>query len=71
MKTGMIRKIDELGRIVIPMEMRKSVGVGTDSEVEFYINKAGDICLAPVRSEDDLLRMKAELEANGYVVTKV
>jgi len=26
--TGIVRKVDELGRIVIPMELRKSLEIG-------------------------------------------
>ncbi len=27
-KTGMVRKIDELGRIVLPVEIRRTLGIG-------------------------------------------
>ena len=36
--TGMIRKVDELGRIVIPMELRKVLGIAEKDPIEIYID---------------------------------
>lgn len=36
--TGMVRKIDELGRIVIPKEIRKNINIHDGEELEIYIN---------------------------------
>jgi len=33
---GIIRKIDELGRFVIPMEMRKKLNIGNEDSLEIY-----------------------------------
>lgn len=35
--TGIVRNIDELGRLVIPKEMRKNMGIGTDDPVEIFV----------------------------------
>ena len=35
---GMIRKIDELGRIVIPKEIRKNINIHDGEELEFIID---------------------------------
>jgi len=35
--TGITRKIDELGRIVLPMEIRRSLGIGEKDALEIYV----------------------------------
>lgn len=32
--TGIVRKVDELGRIVVPIELRRSLGIGDRDAVE-------------------------------------
>ena len=36
--TGMVRCVDELGRIVIPKEMRRQIGIDNTDPVEFYVD---------------------------------
>lgn len=36
--TGIVRKVDELGRIVIPMELRKTLGIEIKDPVEIYVD---------------------------------
>lgn len=40
MNTGIVRKIDDLGRVVIPAEMRRSLGVQEGDQLEIVL--AGD-----------------------------
>ena len=35
--TGIIRKIDELGRFVIPMEMRNKLDISSNDSLEIYV----------------------------------
>ena len=35
--TGHVRRIDELGRIVLPAELRQSHGIADKDEVEIYV----------------------------------
>lgn len=35
--TGIIRRIDELGRFVIPMEMRNKLGISNNDSLEIYV----------------------------------
>jgi len=41
--TGIIRKIDELGRIVIPMEIRKSFDIKEGEPMEIFTNEINQI----------------------------
>ena len=34
--TGIVRRIDELGRIVLPMELRRNYNLGIKDSVEIY-----------------------------------
>jgi len=35
--TGIVRNIDELGRVVIPKEIRKNLGIANSDPIEFYV----------------------------------
>lgn len=35
--TGIVRHIDELGRIVVPKEIRKKLGIANTDPVEIYV----------------------------------
>ncbi len=35
--TGIIRSIDELGRIVVPKEMRSKMGMSSQDPIEIYV----------------------------------
>lgn len=41
--TGIVRKVDELERIVIPIEIRKKLGIEEGTEIEIYINNTSII----------------------------
>lgn len=36
--TGIIRKVDDLGRIVLPSELRKNLGVDVKDYLEIYVS---------------------------------
>lgn len=36
--TGIVRKVDELGRVVIPVEMRRALGVVEGTSMEFHVD---------------------------------
>ena len=41
--TGIVRKVDELGRIVIPRELRRTLGINEKDPVEIYTDGKGII----------------------------
>jgi stage V sporulation protein T len=38
-ETGIVRRIDELGRVVIPKEMRKTLRIREGDPIEIYTDK--------------------------------
>jgi transcriptional pleiotropic regulator of transition state genes len=36
--TGIVRKVDELGRIVLPADLRKSLDYGIDEPLEIFVD---------------------------------
>jgi len=49
--TGIVRRIDDLGRIVIPKEFRRSMGVREGDPLEMCIDDNGGLVLMSYRSE--------------------
>ncbi|MEH7442137.1 AbrB/MazE/SpoVT family DNA-binding domain-containing protein [Bacillus sp. JJ1122] len=37
--TGIVRKTDQLGRIVIPMELRKKLSIGENDPLEIFVDE--------------------------------
>ncbi len=37
--TGIIRKVDDLGRIVLPIELRRSLGIGERDPLEIFVQE--------------------------------
>ena len=37
--TGIIRRIDDLGRVVIPKEIRRNLGIHEDAPLEIFVNE--------------------------------
>ena len=36
--TGIVRKVDELGRIVLPIELRRTLDIGEKDSLEIYVD---------------------------------
>ncbi len=37
--TGIVRKVDELGRIVLPIELRRTLGIDEKDSLEIYVDQ--------------------------------
>ena len=62
--TGIIRKIDDLGRVVIPKEIRKTLRIREGDPMEIYVEKNGEIILkryAPLGEIIDEINSLAEV----------
>ena len=50
--TGIIRRLDDLGRIVIPQEIRRTMGISEGSPLEiFFDEESNGITFVPYHSE--------------------
>ena len=71
--TGIIRKIDDLGRVVIPKEIRKNLRIKEGDSLEIYIENTGDIILKKhIPLGSDLLEIASKYteilsNATGFV----
>lgn len=36
--TGIVRKVDELGRVVIPIELRRTLGISEKDSIEIFVD---------------------------------
>jgi len=41
--TGIVRKVDELGRVVIPIELRRTLGIDEKDALEIYVDSGKGI----------------------------
>ena len=67
--TGIVRRIDDLGRVVIPKEIRRTLGIREGEPLEIFLDGKDTICFrkyeANLRSEID--RLKDQIEACCYL----
>lgn len=50
---GLVRRLDELGRIVLPIEYRKKLKMKEKEEVEIYLLKNG-IYIGKINNEEEI-----------------
>lgn len=62
--TGVVRRIDDLGRIVLPKEIRKNLKIKEGDMLEIYVQDSGVIMLEKYEPMDSLLKL-----ADQYVET--
>ena len=49
--TGIIRRVDDLGRIAIPKEIRKQLKIEGGESLEIFLSRDGEIILKPYRTD--------------------
>ena len=59
--TGIIRRVDDLGRVVIPKEIRRQLKIGESDPLEIFLSGNGEIILKPYRT-DYILRKADDWE---------
>ena len=70
--TGIIHRIDELGRIVIPKGIRKQLKVDESDPFEIFMTKEGEVVLKPCKQQEYTLRRndcwEELVDPNGKVI---
>ena len=61
--TGIIRRIDELGRIVIPKELRRTLHITAGDPIEIFTAEDGVIALRKYEPSNSVLSYLERLEA--------
>lgn len=68
--TGIVRRIDDLGCVVIPREIRKSCGIKDGDPLEIFVDYDGSVLFKkyniPIESEIDSLRERIEYVTGHY-----
>ncbi|MNC54934.1 AbrB/MazE/SpoVT family DNA-binding domain-containing protein [Paenibacillus sp. FSL R5-0636] len=71
--TGIVRKIDELGRIVIPIELRRTMNLDIKDPVEIFVDDEKVILrkyapgCAISGSQDDLIPFEGKLYSRATI----
>lgn len=55
--TGIVRRVDDLGRIVIPREIRRAIGVREGDPMEVFVSKNNDVILRKYVNSSKILYM--------------
>lgn len=71
--TGIVRKVDELGRVVIPIELRRTLGIGEKDALEIYVDgerimlkKYEPACIF-TGNADDLIYFKGKMISRSII----
>lgn len=71
--TGIVRRIDDLGRVVVPKEIRRTLRIREGDPLEIFTDREGEIILkkySPIGELSLFARQYAEslAQATGYIV---
>lgn len=65
--TGIVRKVDDLGRVVLPIELRRTLGIEEKDPVEIFIDE-GQIILQkyqPNTEKDEVVASLKKMAASA------
>ena len=53
--TGIIRRIDDLGRVLVPKEIRRSLGIKEGDPLEIFTTRDGEIIFKPYQAKNKVI----------------
>lgn len=68
--TGIVRRIDDLGRIVIPKEIRRTLRLRDGDPLEIYTDRQGEVILKKYSPIGDMSDFAAEYSGVGERYTR-
>lgn len=71
--TGIVRRIDDLGRVVIPKEIRRTLRIREGDPLEIFVDRDGEVILkkySPINELGDFAKEYAEslADSSGHLV---
>lgn len=66
--SGIVRRVDELGRVVVPKEIRSMLGVNPHNQVEIYVE---DDCIVLRKHEPSCIFCDSDNDLVSYGEKKV
>lgn len=71
--TGIVRRIDDLGRVVIPKEIRRTLRIREGDPLEIFTDRDGEVILkkySPIRELEDFAKEYAEslYLSSGHII---
>jgi transcriptional pleiotropic regulator of transition state genes len=74
--TGIVRRVDDLGRIVIPMELRRTLGIKVKDPMAIYVEgdqiiltKHKDVCAICGSADTETTEIKGRAVCSDCVAT--
>ena len=65
--TGIVRRIDDLGRVVVPKEIRRILRIREGDPLEIYTGNAGEIVLKKYSPINDMNQVATEFAESAAV----
>lgn len=60
--TGIVRRIDDLGRIVIPKEIRRTLRIKEGDPLEIFTDREGEVILKNILRSENLENLPQNLQ---------
>lgn len=60
--TGIVRRIDDLGRVVIPKEIRRTLRIREGDPLEIFVDRDGEVILKNIRQLANLVILPKNMQ---------
>lgn len=69
--TGIIRRVDDLGRVVIPKDIRRTIGIHEGEPLEIFIEGGDTVCFRKYKTNlgDAVEHLRDQIENGGDDLT--